>query len=96
MLVETWFDSDLSLFDEKLIVEVKANLCLMAKDDKVCNDDFDDYDTLQNEYDCLFNDFEKLMCKCKDFKKTITSLTLELDNEKNEYEIAIENRKNLK
>ena len=35
------------------------------------------------------------MCKCKDFKKTITSLTLELDGAKNEYEIVIENRKNL-
>ena len=31
-------------------VEVKANLCLMAKDDEVCNDELDDYDNLQNEY----------------------------------------------
>ena len=39
---------------------------------------------------CSF-DFEKLMLKCKDFKKTITSLNLELENARNEYEIVIGN-----
>ena len=68
----------------------------MEKEDKVCNDDdFDDYDILQHEFDCLFIDFEKLMSKCKDLKKIITSLNLELDNAKNEYEIVIDNRNNL-
>ena len=67
----------------------------MVKEDEVCNDDFDDYDTLQYKYNCLFNNFEKLMHKCKDFQKTIISLTLELDHAKNEYEILIENRNNL-
>ena len=43
----------------------------------------------------MFNDFEKLKHKCKDFKKIITSLTLDLENVKNEYEIVIENRDNL-
>ena len=42
---------------------------------------------------CSF-DFEKLMLKCKDFKKTITSLNLELENAKNEYEIVIDKKKN--
>ena len=37
---------------------------------------------------CSF-DFEKLMLKCKDFKKTITSLNLELENARNKYEIVI-------
>ena len=41
---------------------------------------------------CSF-DFEKLMLKCKDFKKTITSLNLELENAKNEYEIVIGKKK---
>ena len=52
----------------------------MVKEKKVCNNDFDNLDTLQHEYDCLFIDFEKLMLKYKDFKKTITSLNLELEN----------------
>ena len=38
-------------------------------------------------------DFEKLMLKYKDFKKTITSLNLELENARNEYEIVIGNKK---
>ena len=41
---------------------------------------------------CSF-DFEKLMLKCKVFKKTITSLNLKLENARNEYEIAIDNKK---
>ena len=41
------------------------------------------------------SDFEKLMLKCKDFKKTITSLNFELENAKNEYEIVIGNKKRL-
>ena len=41
---------------------------------------------------CSF-DFEKLMLKCKDFKKTITSLNFELENARNEYEIVIGNNK---
>ena len=38
-------------------------------------------------------DFEKLMLKYKDFKKTIISLNLELENARNEYEIVIDNKK---
>ena len=39
----------------------------------------------------MFNDFKKLRYRCKDFKKIITSLTLNLENAKNKYEIVIEN-----
>ena len=35
------------------------------------------------------------MLKYKDFKKTITSLNLELENTRNEYEIVIGNKKKL-
>ena len=38
-------------------------------------------------------DFEKLMLKYKNFKKTITSLNFELENAKNEYEIVIDKKK---
>ena len=40
---------------------------------------------------CSF-DFEKLMLKCKDFKKTITFLNLELENARNKYEIVIKKK----
>ena len=70
ILVETWSDCDPSSSDDESIIEAKANFCLMEKEDMVCNDD---YDTLQHEYDCLFIDFEKLMEKCKYFKKTYFS-----------------------
>ena len=96
ILVETWSNCDSSSSDDELMIEARANFCFMAKKDKVCNnDDFDNLDTLQNEYDCLFIDFEKLMSKCKKLKKNITTLTIDLDNAKNEYEIVIDNRKNL-
>ena len=65
----------------------------MENDDEECDDELDDYDTLQNEYEYLFNDFEKFRHKCKDFKKIIFSFTLDLENARNEYEIVIENRK---
>ena len=77
------------------MIEVRAKFCLMENKEKVCNNDFDDLNTLQHEYDCLFTDFDKLMLKCKDFKKIITSLNLELKNARNEYEIVIGNKKKL-
>ena len=76
------------------MIETRANFYLMAKKEKVCSYNFDDLDTLQYEYDCLFIDFEKLMLKYKDFKKIITSFNLELENAKNEYEIVIDKKKN--
>ena len=94
ILVETWSDCDSSSSDDESMIEARANFSLMEKKDKVCNnDDFVDLDTLQHEYDCLFFDFEKLMSKCKDLKKTITSLNIDLDVAKNEYEIVIGKKK---
>ena len=75
------------------MIETRANFYLMAKKEKVCSYNFDDLDTLQYEYDCLFIYFEILMLKYKHFKKTITSLNFELENAKNEYEIVIGNKK---
>ena len=65
-MVATWSDSDLSSSESEPKIEIKANLCFMAIDNKVC---FDDFDKLQNEYECLFDDFEKLRHRCKDYKK---------------------------
>ena len=72
-MVATWFDSDPSSSENEPKMEIKANLCLMKIDDEVCLDDFD---KLQNEYECMFNDFEKLRYRSKDYKKIITTLTL--------------------
>ena len=61
----------------------------MAINDEVCLDDFD---KLQNEYKCLFNDFEKLRHKYKDYEKIITTLTLDVENAKLEYDVVIDNK----
>ena len=74
ILVKTQSDCDSSSSYDESMIEARTNFCRLAKDDKVCNND--DLDTLQHEYDYLFIDFEKLMLKCKEFKKTITSLTI--------------------
>ena len=68
-MMATWSDSDPSSFESELDMEIKANLCLMAIEDEVCINDLDEFDKLQNEYECLFNDFEKLRHRCKDYKK---------------------------
>ena len=54
ILVETCSDCYSSSSDDKSIIEVRANFYLMAKEKKVCNNDFDDLNILQHEYDCLF------------------------------------------
>ena len=59
-IVDTWSDSDPSSSESKPEMDIKANFCLMAIDNEVCLDELDDYDKLQNEYECLFNDFENL------------------------------------
>ena len=43
------------------------------------------FNKLQNEYECLFNDFEKLRHRCKDYKKIIITLTLDVENAKHDY-----------
>ena len=44
ILVEAWSDCESSSSDDESMIETRANFCLMAKDDKVCN--IDDLDTL--------------------------------------------------
>ena len=73
-------------------MEIKANLYLMAINNEVCINDFD---KLQNEYECLFNDFEKLRHGCKDYKKIITTLTLDVENAKHDYDVVIDNKNEL-
>ena len=74
-------------------MDIKANLCLIAiDDDEVCIDDFDDFDKLWNEYECLFNDFEKLRHKCKDYKKIIATLTLDVENVKHDYDAVVDSK----
>ena len=64
----------------------------MEKDDEVCLDELHDFDTLQNEYKCLFYDFEKLKHRCKDYMKIIATVTLDVENVKHEYDVVIDNK----
>ena len=82
-MVSTWSDSDPSSSESdpsssesEPKMEIKANLCLMAIDDEVYLNDFD---KLQNEYECMFDDFEKFRHRCKDYKKIITTLTFDVE-----------------
>ena len=96
-MVATWSDSDPFSSESELEMDIKANLCLMAiDDDKVCIDDFDDFDKLQNEYEYIFNDFEKLRHRCKDYKKIIATLTLDVENAKHDYDVVVNIKINLK
>ena len=94
-MVATWSDSDVSSSDEESKINIKTNLCLMEKEDEVCDDDLNDYDDIQHDYDYLFNDFEKLIEKCNVYRKTIASINLELEHAKKDYEIIIDDKKNL-
>ena len=94
MVVATWSDSDPSSSYSESEMEIKATLCLMAIDDEVCLDELDDFEKLQNEYECLFNDFEKLRHRCKDYKKIITTLTLDIENAKHGY-VVVDNKNEL-
>ena len=42
----------------------------MAIDNEVCNDELDDFDDLQNEYEGLLKDYEKMLHKCTNYRKT--------------------------
>ena len=75
-MVATWSDSDASSSDEESKINIKANLCLMANENEVCDDVLDNYDDIQHEYDCLFNDFEKLMENVKHIEKPLHLLIL--------------------
>ena len=73
-------------------MEIKANICLIEIADEVFLDDFD---KSQNEYECLFDDFEKLRHRCKDYKKIIATLTFDVKNAKLEYDVVIDNKNEL-
>ena len=45
-MMATWSNSDPSSSESEPDIEIKANLCLMAIEDEVCIDDFDDFDKL--------------------------------------------------
>ena len=94
-MMATWSDSDPSSSESESDMEIKANLCLMAIEDEVCINDLDEFDKLQNEYECLFNDFEKLRHRCKDYKKIITTLTLDIEKTKHDYDVVIDNKNEL-
>ena len=91
-MVATWSDNDPSSSESESKIKIKANLCLMAINDEVCLDDFD---KLQNEYEFLFDDFKKLRHRCKDYKKIITTLTLDVENAKHEYDVVIDSKNEL-
>ena len=94
-MMATWSDSDPSSSESELDMEIKANLYLMAIEDEVCIDDLNEFDKLQNEYECLFNDFEKVRHKCKTYKKIITILTLDIEKTKLEYDVVMDNKNEL-
>ena len=53
-------NNDPSSSEREQEIKIKGNLFLMGIDDEVFLDEQDDFDKLQNEYECVFNDFEKL------------------------------------
>ena len=95
-MVATWSDSDLSSSESEPEMDIKEKNFLIEINNEVCLDELDDYDKLQNEYECLFNDFEKLRHRCKDYKKIITTLTLDVENAKHEYNVVVDNKNELK
>ena len=95
VMMATWSDSDPSSFENESDMEIKANLYLIAIEDEVCIDDFDEFDKLQNEYECLFNDFEKIMHRCKYYKKIITALIFYVEKAKHDYDVVIDNKNEL-
>ena len=70
--------------DEEPEIQAKAKICLMKIDDEICNDELDDYDILNNKYEGLLVDFEKLLHKCIKYRKIIDKLTLDLEKTKND------------
>ena len=65
-------DSDPFSSESEPEMDINANLCLMAiDDDEVCTDDLDEFDKLQNEYECLFNDLRNLGIVVKTTRKLL-------------------------
>ena len=43
----------------------------------------------------MFNDFENFKHRCKDYKKIIITLTLDVENAKHDYDVVIDNKNEL-
>ena len=43
----------------------------------------------------MFNDFEKFRHRCKDYKKIIATLTLDVENAKHDYDVVIDSKNEL-
>ena len=68
-MMATWSDSDPSSSENKSDMKIKANLCLMEIEDKVCIDDFDDFDKLQNELNACLMTLKNLGIDVKTTRK---------------------------
>ncbi|MED6154451.1 hypothetical protein PIB30_112702, partial [Stylosanthes scabra] len=69
-----------------------ANICLMAKDDEVCDSNSESSNELQDEYDSLFEEFTKLAQEFSSMKKKNSEFQKQIDVLKNE-NIALAKRK---
>ncbi|MED6227102.1 hypothetical protein PIB30_110176, partial [Stylosanthes scabra] len=69
-----------------------ANICLMAKDNEVCDSDSESSNELQDEYDSLFEEFTKLAQEFSFMKKKNSEFQKQIDVLKNE-NIALGKRK---
>lgn len=98
MVAATWSDNDFSsLEDEKEELEERTNFCLMAKEEEIevpFNSCDISYDDLQDEYDCLYAEFEKLALKYKIMRKKAIALNEELEKIKYEYNF-VSNQRNM-
>ncbi|EOY08392.1 Uncharacterized protein TCM_022772 [Theobroma cacao] len=96
MVATTWSDNDtLSSEAKEEKAEERANLCLMALDDESvvssspCNISINE---LQDEYECLHDEFEKLVSKYKTLKKKSAFLESYLDKIKLDFDAVFEQR----
>ncbi|EOY32294.1 Uncharacterized protein TCM_040032 [Theobroma cacao] len=96
MVAATWSNSDASSSEvDEGKVDERANLCLMAKDDEsevssiLCDISIDEF---QEEYECLYDKFEKLASKYKALKRKITSLENDLEKIKYYFNSVFEQR----
>ncbi|MED6166059.1 hypothetical protein PIB30_105444, partial [Stylosanthes scabra] len=61
-----------------------ANICLMEKDDEVCDSNSESSNELQDEYDYLFEEFTKLAQEFSSMKKKNSEFQKQIDGLKNE------------
>ena len=70
VMVATWSDSDPSSSESEPKMKIKTNLCLMAIDDEICIDDFDDFDKLQNDMNVYLMTLKNLGIDVKTTRKS--------------------------